>query len=251
VKIQKKHNHLGVVKAIIRVGLLPLKRLQNYTPPPPPPNYNEPSWNGDMAVRLERFAPTAKKFLYLNNKRIYPDMFNYTDNAGTTEANIYISGIGKASLQLTFYNQSNETLKIKPASFFCELEKEGTMIRPKIAQIYTLVNGQVISVANLNTVCNIGSGKSCTFEFVFDDILKGSQLKFKPYDCKLYLYYGFPGFDAPSCFQYIIDERYEWKTNDFVEATWYNKGYIMLRYMYNTAQQEKYYNHTTGDYTAN
>ncbi|MDR0896044.1 MAG: hypothetical protein LBN06_12255, partial [Prevotellaceae bacterium] len=53
VKIQKKHNHLGVVKAIIRVGLLPLKRLQNYTPPPPPPNYNEPLQNNSIKARKD------------------------------------------------------------------------------------------------------------------------------------------------------------------------------------------------------
>lgn len=64
----------------------------------------EPTWNSDIVVRLGQFYPTSNSFANRYDARssqyLYSDMFNFTDDSNTTEANIYISGTGEAVISL-------------------------------------------------------------------------------------------------------------------------------------------------------
>lgn len=212
----------------------------------PPPKPLKPSWNGDLLTQLERFAPKhnyGKDSSTQWPKYIYPDMFNFTDNPGSFNANIYISGTGKAMVEFCLYNQTDNDIELNTSKIKVRLERYDGYIYPEITQIYSYNNGQYLSITDQKIIIP-AEGGSYSFTLSFDNIIGYSVQDRELYDCKMKIFY-----EDQSMLNYILDERYDWNTeNDYIEGTWYRGGYIMFRYMYNTGKQEMYYNRTTGQY---
>lgn len=226
-----------------------LKSLQEeaFPPPPPivPPAPINPTWDGDLAIQLGEFAPSynyGTDTSFYRYKYLYPDMFNFTDECGNYDANIYISGIGKAALTFSINNQTNHDIVLNLSKISVRLDKDGQTIIPEISYIYTFNGRMNIPIKN-ETITISSQGGNITLEFVFDDILKGSIWDEQTYDCKMYFLY-----ENRYMMSHVIDERYDYTWENTITATWYKKGYIMLRYMYNTREQEKYYDTKSNQY---
>lgn len=211
---------------------------------PVPPTPKEPKWDGDIIIQLSEFAPVHNYHRSQggNSRYYYPDMFNFTDySEKEEEGNIYISGIGEAAFSLQFYNNSDKPILIDPSAFRVQLDKNSWTVYPIIEGIYTY-NGSNGYFSAGKTV--LTPGESIELEFSFNDIICGSDRDKSTYDCKMYLLY-----NKKNALDYIIDERFDFSfEDDKVNATWYRRGYIMIRYMYNTMEQRRYYNDTTRKY---
>lgn len=235
IKIEKKNNGEKGVSYIERVEHIPLKKIQDkynatikpVVPDPPitGPTVVFPSWNGDLVMRLDNYAP---KYGYKdgNSKSIYPDMFNYTDSWSTNEANIYISGIGKAYISFYIINQTKKNIKLNMGEITVKLSDFSQTINPVITNIY--VDSESVRWKDVI----IPAEDNIYVEFEFDNIIAAPGWYYAPetLDYKMEFWYN----HNTQMLTHIIDERYDYTWAETVEtATWYRERYIMLRYMYN------------------
>lgn len=219
-----------------------LEKLQNYLYHPV-----APSWNGDIAIQLDKVFPTAtyyeNNFSSRSHVSFCPGMFNYTDDSNASQGNIYISGIGEAAFTLSFVNVTDRDIILDLNQITVRLDELGYTYRPRISSI-SINGGPRLDIYSQTAVVGHDGG-NVSITFYFNDILSisGNDYNTYPTDYKLSLYYG-----SQNIFEHIIDERYDYDACDDTSITWYKEGYIIFRYMYNKDKIGRFYNKTTDTY---
>lgn len=240
IKISPISKHKEGVYYIQRIANAYLKDIQKELFAP-----SEPSQNEDIVVQLGEFSPSLNYEFNEKSKSIYPYMFDFTDAWNHNSTNVYISGIGKARISFTFINQTNHDISLDMSKISVRLDGYLGTIEPEISNITTYDNGKMISI-NQQKVVIPEKGGSTIIIFQFDNIINAQSNwnLIEIFDCKLSIWYG-----NKNILSKIIDERHDYTWEDSIEATWYEEGYIMFRYIYNKNRQEMYYNRATDKYS--
>lgn len=240
ITISPINEHKEGVYYIQRIANAYLKDIQNELFAP-----SEPSQNEDIVVQLGEFSPSLNHDFNEKSKSIYPYMFDFTDAWNHNSTNLYISGIGKARISFTFINQTNHDISLDMSQISVRLDGYFGTIEPEISNITTYDNGKMISI-NKQKVVIPEEGGSAIIIFQFDNIINAQSNwnLIEIFDYKLSIWYG-----NKNILSKIIDERHDFTWEDSIEATWYEEGYIMFRYIYNKSRQEMYYNRATDKYS--
>lgn len=214
------------------------------TTPPTPTGPVSPSWNDDIAILLDDVFPTATYYAdYLNRRSHVSLCLDNTDGTTTAEENIYISGIGEAAFTLNLINVTNRDIILDLDQITVRLDEEMDTYKPRISSI-SIDGGPRVDTYKQTAVVEYDGGV-VSITFYFDDILGMFGNYYNTYlgDYKLCLYYG-----KHKMFEHIVDLRYDFDYSEPQNATWYRKGYIMFRYMYNRNKVGMFYNKTTDTY---
>lgn len=205
----------------------------------------EPAWNDDIAIHPDDVFPTATYYEgYLNSRRSHVSFcLDNIDGTTTADENIYISGIGEAAFTLIFINVTNRDIILDLDKITVRLDEGMDTYKPRISSI-SIDGGPQVNPYSQTAVVEHNGGW-LTITFYFDDILGMFGNYYSTYlgDYKLSLYYG-----THNMFKHIVDFRYDFDDSEPQNATWYRKGYIMFRYMYNRNKVGMFYNKTTNTY---